>query len=76
MRLLRSIPLLAVWSLVSLTNAKIDRNHQREFALQAARSPAGRPLSFANIQTEAKSEDPDYTCSKDKKCDLGCCGAM
>ncbi|KAJ5124284.1 uncharacterized protein N7515_008109 [Penicillium bovifimosum] len=76
MRLLQSIPLLAVWSFVSLTNAKIDRNHQHEFALQAARSPAGRSLSFAKIQSKAKSEDPDYTCSKNKKCDLGCCGSI
>ncbi|KAL2861039.1 chitinase [Aspergillus lucknowensis] len=74
MKFLRSVPLLIVWSLVTLSSARISLDHQHQFAVQAARSPAGRARSFSD--TRAKSAEEDYTCGEDKKCELGCCGSI
>ncbi|KAL2862706.1 glycoside hydrolase superfamily [Aspergillus lucknowensis] len=80
MKFLHSVRLLAVWSLASEASAKPDRNHLHDFAIQAAQSPAGRALSSSRAFTlglaAEDDEEDDYTCTKEKKCDIGCCGPI
>ncbi|EAQ91623.1 hypothetical protein CHGG_03558 [Chaetomium globosum CBS 148.51] len=65
---------VAVWCILLWAGSTLAaKSHREEFKAQA---DASRPRPSSSTFRILADTEPDYTCTKDKKCELGCCGPL